>query len=129
METVIAEKTEAIVKLGLTNTRTKDYFDLLALSRNFAFTGSDLVSSLAATFRTRDTPIPADIPPGLTDGFATDEVSLRLRQRFRVRGRIETKNQAAREAWRRFLDRVWASSDSAQSASSWVVTIFPKDRA
>jgi predicted nucleotidyltransferase component of viral defense system len=76
METVIAEKTEAIVKLGLTNTRTKDYFDLFALSRNFAFTGSDLVSSLAATFRTRDTPIPADIPPGLTEGFATDAVSL-----------------------------------------------------
>ncbi len=76
METVIAEKTEAIVKLGLTNTRTKDYFDLLALSRNFAFTGSDLVSSVAATFRTRDTPIPADTPLGLTDGFATDAASL-----------------------------------------------------
>jgi hypothetical protein len=76
METVIAEKTEAIVNLGLTNTRIKDYFDLLALSRNFAFTGSDLVSSLSATFRTRDTPIPADVPPGLTDGFATDPISL-----------------------------------------------------
>jgi predicted nucleotidyltransferase component of viral defense system len=76
METVMAEKTEAIVKLGLTNTRAKDYFDLLALSRNFAFSGSDLVSSIAATFRTRDTPIPADTPPGLTDGFATDGVSM-----------------------------------------------------
>jgi hypothetical protein len=76
METVIAEKTEAIVTLGFTNTRTKDYFDLLALSRSFAFTGSDLVSSLAATFRTRATPIPADIPPGLTDVFATDAASL-----------------------------------------------------
>jgi predicted nucleotidyltransferase component of viral defense system len=75
METVIAEKTEAIVKLGLTNTRTKDYFDLLVLSRKFAFTGPDLVASLAATFGTRETPIPAEIPPGLTDGFATDAIS------------------------------------------------------
>lgn len=82
METVIAEKTEAIVKLGLTNTRTKDYFDLLALSRNFAFTGSDLAASLAATFRTRDTPIPADIPPGLTDGFATDATARTRWQTF-----------------------------------------------
>jgi len=75
METVIAEKTEAIVKLGLANTRTKDYFDLLALSRKFAFVGSELASSIAATFRTRETPIPADVPAGLTDGFATDAIS------------------------------------------------------
>jgi predicted nucleotidyltransferase component of viral defense system len=76
METVVAEKTEAIVRLGLTNTRTKDYFDLLMLSRNFAFAGSDLVASLSATFQTRDTRIPADIPPGLSEGFAADPVSL-----------------------------------------------------
>jgi Nucleotidyl transferase AbiEii toxin, Type IV TA system len=76
METVIAEKTEAIVKLGLTNTRTKDYFDLLALSRNFAFKGPDIVSSVAATFHKRDTPVPADDPPGMTDEFAKDAASL-----------------------------------------------------
>jgi hypothetical protein len=75
METVIAEKTEAIVKLGATNTRTKDYFDLLALSRNFPFKGSNPVSSLAATFHARNTPIPMDDPPGLADDFATDGAS------------------------------------------------------
>ncbi len=42
-KTVVAEKLEAIVKLGLLNTRLKDYYDLHHLSRSFEFDGSLLV--------------------------------------------------------------------------------------
>lgn len=38
-ETVVAEKLQAIVVLGQANSRTKDFYDLLALSRRFAFEG------------------------------------------------------------------------------------------
>ncbi|HKN73656.1 MAG TPA: nucleotidyl transferase AbiEii/AbiGii toxin family protein, partial [Candidatus Acidoferrum sp.] len=36
-ETVVAEKLEALVKLGIANTRMKDFYDLEVLSRTFAF--------------------------------------------------------------------------------------------
>nr|WP_292234755.1 nucleotidyl transferase AbiEii/AbiGii toxin family protein [Mesorhizobium sp.] len=41
--TVVAEKLQAIVVLGQANSRMKDFYDLLALSRLFAFEGGSLV--------------------------------------------------------------------------------------
>ena len=38
-DTVAAEKFEAIVALDLANSRMKDFYDLLAMSRLFAFEG------------------------------------------------------------------------------------------
>jgi hypothetical protein len=71
-ETVVAEKLEAIVDLGEANSRMKDYYDLIALSRLFAFDGQTLSQAVAATFKRRNTEIPADRPPGLSTAFATD---------------------------------------------------------
>ncbi len=71
-ETVVAEKFEAIVDLGEANSRMKDYYDLIALSRLFAFDGEVLSKAVAATFRRRNTQIPAERPPGLGTAFATD---------------------------------------------------------
>jgi hypothetical protein len=54
-ETVVAEKFEAIVNLGEANSRMKDYYDLIALSRLFAFDGVTLSRAIAATARNGDT--------------------------------------------------------------------------
>ncbi|MFM8764913.1 MAG: nucleotidyl transferase AbiEii/AbiGii toxin family protein, partial [Spartobacteria bacterium] len=43
--TVIAEKLEAIVLLGETNSRMKDFYDLWFLSREFEFDGNTLVAA------------------------------------------------------------------------------------
>lgn len=40
---MVAEKLQAIVVLGQANSRMKDFYDLLALSRLFAFEGGSLV--------------------------------------------------------------------------------------
>jgi hypothetical protein len=71
-ETVVAEKFEAIVDLGEANSRMKDYYDLIALSRQFAFDGKTLSKAVTATFKHRNTQVPADRPPGLSTAFATD---------------------------------------------------------
>lgn len=71
-ETVFAEKFEAIAKLGLLNSRMKDYFDLLALARENAMDAQLLAQAIAATFARRDTPLPASLPAGLTAAFAHD---------------------------------------------------------
>jgi predicted nucleotidyltransferase component of viral defense system len=71
-ETVIAEKLEAIVSLGMTNTRMKDYYDLWVLSRLFDFSGAILSRAIRATFERRRTLLPADLPIGLSADYAAD---------------------------------------------------------
>src|ERR1044072_6956819 len=57
-ETSIAEKFEAIVNLGLTNSRMKDYYDIWLLSEQFDFDGANLVRAIGATFRRRRALLP-----------------------------------------------------------------------
>jgi len=71
--TVVAEKLEAIVKLGILNSRMKDYFDLWVLSRHSDFDGTVLATAIRATFERRGTGIPSGLPFGLTDEFAQHE--------------------------------------------------------
>ncbi|EYF00390.1 nucleotidyl transferase AbiEii/AbiGii toxin family protein [Chondromyces apiculatus] len=71
-ETVIAEKLEAMVQLGIGNSRMKDFFDLHFLARSFVFDGRLLTEAIRATFNRRGTPIPADDPVALTDTFTED---------------------------------------------------------
>ncbi|AZO32382.1 nucleotidyl transferase AbiEii/AbiGii toxin family protein [Mesorhizobium sp. M1B.F.Ca.ET.045.04.1.1] len=61
-ETVVAEKLQAIVVLGQANSRMKDFYDLLALSRLFAFECGSLVQAIRATFERRDTLLPTENP-------------------------------------------------------------------
>jgi len=69
-ETVVAEKLQAIVALDAANSRIKDFYDLLFLSRSFAFEGSKLHAAILATFERRQTPVPVSPPFGLTQAFA-----------------------------------------------------------
>lgn len=57
-ETVVAEKFEAMVKLGQLNSRLKDFFDLWLLSRQFQFDGRILAQAVRETFANRHTTIP-----------------------------------------------------------------------
>ncbi|MEM1382128.1 MAG: nucleotidyl transferase AbiEii/AbiGii toxin family protein [Pseudomonadota bacterium] len=71
-ETVVAEKFQAIVALGLANSRMKDFYDLFALSELFTFDSARLAKAVWATFERRQTAMPDDIPTGLIDDFASD---------------------------------------------------------
>ncbi len=57
METTIAEKYHAMVKLGLLNSRVKDYYDIWTLAWNHDFDGTRLSSAITSTFRRRKTAI------------------------------------------------------------------------
>lgn len=69
---VIAEKFEAIVSLGMANSRLKDYFDLWVLANYSELDGATLQQAIAATFERRKTAIPEGLPLGLTDEFTKD---------------------------------------------------------
>jgi hypothetical protein len=68
--TVVAEKFEATVKLGILNTRMKDFFDLWFLSRRFDFDGAILHNAVHATLARRQTLLGHTLPFPLTDEFA-----------------------------------------------------------
>lgn len=70
-ETVVAEKFEAMVKLGLVNSRMKDFYDLWLLARQFDFDGRILAMAVAQTFAHRKTAM-AMLPFALTSAFAAD---------------------------------------------------------
>jgi predicted nucleotidyltransferase component of viral defense system len=71
-ETAIAEKVEAMVTLGLGNSRLKDFFDIWYLARTFEFDQATLSEAIRATFARRQTPLPDETPVALTTAFADD---------------------------------------------------------
>ncbi len=68
-ETVIAEKLEAIVSLGIRNSRIKDFFDIDYLARSERCDRGTLIEAIRRTFARRGTPIPKQAPVGLTPEF------------------------------------------------------------
>jgi hypothetical protein len=60
-ESTIAEKFEAMVKLGELNSRMKDFYDIWLLSRQFNFKGADLTEAIRHTFGHRGTRLSTEI--------------------------------------------------------------------
>jgi len=71
--TVIAEKFQAMVAIGVLNGRMKDYYDLWAIPRAIDISADDLDAAIHATFDRRRTPIPKERPPGLSAEMFGDE--------------------------------------------------------
>lgn len=90
-ETSIAEKFEAIVNLGLTNSRMKDYYDIWLLSQQFDFDGATLMRAIEGTFRRRGTMLPNEVPIGLSREFVSDAGKLSQWQAFVRRSRLDSK--------------------------------------
>ncbi len=67
-ESSIAEKLEAMVKLGMLNSRMKDFYDIWLLSRQFDFDGAKLAEAIRLTFERRGTELPAEIE-AFTESF------------------------------------------------------------
>lgn len=80
-ETAIAEKFQTIVKLGLLNSRMKDYYDIWMLSRQFPFEGAALAEAIGRTFANRETPM-TETSVALSEEFANDELKRKQWQAF-----------------------------------------------
>jgi predicted nucleotidyltransferase component of viral defense system len=76
-ETVIAEKFHAMVVLGMTNSRMKDFFDIAWMANHFDFDEAVLRRAIESTFSRRNTPIPTTPPLCLTEEFFADAAKQR----------------------------------------------------
>ncbi|MDO8747674.1 MAG: nucleotidyl transferase AbiEii/AbiGii toxin family protein [Candidatus Omnitrophota bacterium] len=61
-ESMISEKFEAMVKLGVLNSRMKDFYDIWLMMRQFDFDGIKLAEALKRTFGHRKTFLPKNEP-------------------------------------------------------------------
>lgn len=68
-ESVVAEKFEAMVKLGVANSRMKDFYDLWVLVQRFEFDSGTLAAAIQATFKARRTTLPRSSPLALRAEF------------------------------------------------------------
>jgi hypothetical protein len=68
-ESVVAEKFEAMVKLGMANSRMKDFYDLWVLVQRFEFESATLAAAIEATFKTRRTTLPKSSPLAFQGDF------------------------------------------------------------
>lgn len=72
-ESVVAEKTHAMVVLGQRNTRFKDFYDIYAMAGAFRFERTTLVQAVRATFGRRRTSVQAELPEALAAPFYSDD--------------------------------------------------------
>jgi len=61
-ESIVSEKFEAMVKLGLLNSRMKDFYDIWLMMHQFNFNGLHLAEALKRTFKRRKTTLPKSKP-------------------------------------------------------------------
>ena len=71
-ETLVAEKLEAMVSLGMKNSRVKDLWDVACLARRFPFDGETLRIAIEETFRRRRTPLAGGRPMALLPDYYED---------------------------------------------------------
>ena len=61
LESIVAEKFEALIKLGDWNSRMKDFYDLWLLSRQYNFYSHQLSKAIELTFKNRGTSLKQEI--------------------------------------------------------------------
>lgn len=98
-ESVIAEKFHAMVKLGILNSRMRDYFDVWLLSRQFAFDGNHLALAIRKTFARRRTIVPS-LPTALSDSFSGDPLKITQWKAFLRKNRLPMAPAELREVVR-----------------------------
>ena len=71
-ETVMAEKFQAVIALGIVNSRMKDFYDLYAIPRAVEISEDALLRAIKSTFIRRETDIPNERPTGFSNAFSQD---------------------------------------------------------
>ncbi len=96
-ETVIAEKFHAMIHLGIANSRMKDFYDIWFLASKYEFEGEVLSQAIAATFKRRDTPLPAETPLAFTMEFYEDSTKATQWNAFLRKGKLSTEPMDLKE--------------------------------
>jgi len=72
-ETTIAEKLDAMLELGMVNSRMKDFYDIAVLGDLFSFSGTELQRAVRVSLKLRKLTSLSELPVAFTDEFAQDK--------------------------------------------------------
>jgi hypothetical protein len=85
---VVAEKYEAMVKLGEVNSRMKDFYDLWLMAGMFDFDPTLLREAITNTFAQRQTPLPVSRPQALMPAFHGNPIKQQQWKAFTLKAKL-----------------------------------------
>ncbi len=100
--TVIAEKFQAVVVLGLANSRMKDFYDLFTLPKAIDIDDAELAITIRRTFLRRETALPMERPDGLSRDYANDPIRQTQWRTYTNETELEGSELAD------IVDQIWA---------------------
>ena len=119
---VVAEKFQAMVMLGLANSRMKDFFDIRVIASTMALDGDLLTQAIRATFERRKTAISHDPLSLFSGGFVQNEDKQTQWQAFLGKNSIEDASSfiEVMQDLQRFLEPVYqAIADEKPYPYQW----------
>lgn len=125
-ETVVAEKLQAMVFLGIANSRMKDFFDVWFLATNFEFDGPMVARAIKATFERRKTELPKTAPMALTKGFSADDAKMKQWKAFVSKTTLLSKTTTLDEVVTFIAPFVLPPLDAARDGRTFKMTWKPK---
>lgn len=105
--TVVAEKFNAMIVLGMMNSRLKDFYDVHVILRHMDIDDKELADAIEATFKRRNTPLPNKIPAAFTDEFVNDGNKETQWRAFRKRSLLADYDFALSQVTHDLRLRIW----------------------
>lgn len=96
-EAVVAEKFQAMVILGMKNSRMKDFYDVWYLTKYSSFKGNLLCRAIESTFNRRKTELPEGTPLALTSEFSEDTIKKQQWKAFLARSHLNDHKTELRD--------------------------------
>lgn len=122
-ESVISEKFEAMIKLGLLNSRMKDFYDIWLMARQFEFNGANIASAIKKTFNNRKTDIPNKKPLFANEIYDEKSDRQTLWNAFLKKGDIqhapETLSVTAKEIESFLIEPILALNKNVKFDKTW----------
>ena len=120
IETVIAEKLQAIIALSLLTSRMKDFYDLYIISMVFTLDYKTVKNAIRRTFKRRSTPIPKEAPVVFSEKVYNDDTKMRQWKAFVSKLRNEHSDLRFPDVIKRLqaFTEVFFGDDSTK-LSSW----------
>ncbi len=121
--TVVAEKFQAMVALGIANSRIKDFYDVWVIAKKLEINGDLLAGAVKATFQNRETELSKDKLTVFEEAFATDENKQKLWAAFLSKNTLQSELSFTGliEQLRAFLEPIYvaAEKDDRQFSKVW----------
>jgi hypothetical protein len=124
--TVIAEKYQAMVMLGLANSRMKDFYDLATIAARTELDGATLARAIARTFARRQTALPTEPPVALRKEFGDADAKQHQWQAFLSKNRLVAPSLT--ETVGQLHTLLWPATQVAAASSSANAQWSPEHR-